>query len=125
MAVKDDLDTTLAFRPHFNGDGLIVVAATDVTTGALLMIAYMNKEALSKTIETGEAHYWSRSRRELWRKGATSGHTQSVKEIRVDCDQDAIQLVIDQKGSACHTGETSCFYRLVTNEDGQRKLTRR
>lgn len=124
MATSNDLDTTLEFRPRFNGDGLLVVAATEAVTGRLLMIAYMNEEALHKTIETGQAHYWSRSRQELWHKGATSGHTQSVKEIRIDCDQDALQLVIEQNGAACHTGEKSCFYRLVVNDDGQKTLAR-
>lgn len=120
----NDLDTTLEFRPRFDADGLIVAAATEADTGYLLMIAYMNEEALNKTIETGQAHYWSRSRQELWHKGATSGHTQLIKEIRIDCDQDALQLVIEQKGAACHTGEKSCFFRLVINDNGQHALAR-
>ena len=124
MATSDQLDTTLTFRPQFNADGLIVAAATEAGTGQLLMVAYMNEEALAKTIETGEAHYWSRSRQELWHKGATSGHIQKVKEIRIDCDQDALQLVIEQEGSACHTGEHSCFYRVVTDKNGEPRLTR-
>lgn len=105
------IEETSDFQPKFGPDGLIVAAASDHATGRLLMIAWMNAEALEKTIATGEAWYWSRSRRELWRKGATSGHVQKVVALRVDCDQDAIELVVEQAGPACHTGRTSCFYR--------------
>lgn len=119
--MTDAIEETNAFRPKFGPDGLIVAAATDRASGRLLMIAWMNAEALEKTIETGEAWYWSRSRRELWRKGATSGHTQQVVELRVDCDQDALELVVEQKGPACHTNRRSCFYRTVKKgDDGQR-----
>jgi len=110
---KDALDETTDFRPKFGADGLLSAVATDATTGTLLMLAHMNEEALTKTIETGEAHYWSRSRNELWHKGATSGSIQTVHEIRIDCDQDAIQLIVTQIGSACHTGRSSCFYRRI------------
>lgn len=96
--------------------------ATDAADGRLLMLAYMNETALRKTIETGEAHYWSRSRGELWRKGATSGNIQRIVEIRTDCDQDAIQLVVEPAGPACHTHRRSCFYRIVDTPDGL-KLT--
>lgn len=113
------IEETTAFAPKFNTDGLIPVITTDVQTGTLLMVAYMNAEALTKTLDTGAAWYWSRSRKELWRKGATSGHTQKIVEIRTDCDQDAIQLVVQQSGPACHTNRKSCFYRVVENsEDG-------
>lgn len=85
--------------------------AQDAATGEILMLAYMNKEALDKTIETGEVHYWSRSRRELWHKGGTSGHVQKVSEIYVDCDGDTIVVKIDQiGGAACHTGHRTCFH---------------
>ncbi len=116
----EKIEETKDFRPTFGPDGLIPAVATDAADGRLLMLAYMNETALNKTIETGEAHYWSRSRGELWRKGATSGNLQRVVEIRTDCDQDAIQLVVEQTGPACHTGRRSCFYRVVANDDGAR-----
>ena len=96
--------------------GLIPAIVQDATTQQVLMLAYMNAEALRLTLETGEAHFWSRSRRELWHKGATSGHVQRVREIRVDCDADTILLLVDPAGPACHTGEVSCFYRVMSNE---------
>ena len=99
--------------PKFDANGLIAAVATDATSGEVLMLAFMNEEALAQTLATGEVHYWSRSRQELWRKGATSGHTQRVIAIRVDCDQDALWLKVEQVGAACHTGERSCFYRSV------------
>lgn len=109
-----DLDSTKALKPQYNKDGLITAIAQDHATQEILMLAWMNKEALQKTIETGEVHYWSRSRQELWHKGATSGAIQIVKEIRIDCDQDALLLLIEQKKSgACHTGRPSCFYRKI------------
>jgi phosphoribosyl-AMP cyclohydrolase len=92
---------------------LIPAVAQDARTGEVLMLAYMNEEALAKTRETGKAYYWSRSRNKLWLKGESSGHFQIVKEIRVDCDEDAILLLIEQEGGACHTGYRSCFYRTV------------
>jgi phosphoribosyl-AMP cyclohydrolase len=95
---------------------LIPAIAQDWKTGEVLMLAYMNDEALAKTRETGRAHYYSRSRMKLWQKGESSGHFQLVKEIRIDCDQDAILLLIEQQGGACHTGYRSCFYRTI---DGQ------
>ncbi|MHA7871758.1 MAG: phosphoribosyl-AMP cyclohydrolase [Hyphococcus sp.] len=115
FAARDDVqgsvEETDAFAPTFNSDGLIPAAVTDAGDGRLLMLAYMNHEALMKTIETGDAWYWSRSRAALWRKGETSGHTQKVVAIRTDCDQDAIELLVDQTGPACHTSRRSCFYR--------------
>jgi len=98
--------------PRFDKSGLISVVTTDFKNGDVLMLGFMNKLALKKTIETGEAHYWSRSRKVLWRKGATSGFTQNIKEIRVDDDQDAIWLKVDTKAS-CHVGYKSCFYRSI------------
>lgn len=118
--LSGDAEETTAFAPKFNGDGLITAVATDGNDGKLLMLAYMNAEALAKTIETGEAWYWSRSRQSLWRKGETSGHTQKVLAIRTDCDQDAIELVVEQTGPACHTDRRSCFYREIQkSEDGK------
>lgn len=101
------------FMPKFDSDGLIPAIAQDADTGAVLMLAWMNAEALARTLETGRATYWSRSRAALWVKGETSGHTQDVVEMRVDCDQDAILLRVTQAGPACHTGARDCFYRVV------------
>jgi phosphoribosyl-AMP cyclohydrolase len=105
--------------PRFDANGLIAAVATHADTGEVLMFAWMNAEALSRTLETGEAHYFSRSRGELWHKGATSGQIQSVVEARIDCDQDAVWLKVRPRGDggACHTGARSCFYRVI--EDGK------
>jgi phosphoribosyl-AMP cyclohydrolase len=110
-----ELDQSLTFTPRFDAHGLIPVVAIDAKDGAVLMLAYMNAEAIRATLETGQATYWSRSRQALWRKGETSGHTQRVISLKVDCDQDALLMTVEQVGPACHTGETSCFYRTVTN----------
>lgn len=111
------LDERKILSPNFNGDGLIAAIAQDRSTREILMLAWMNREALDKTLETGEAWYWSRSRGQLWHKGATSGATQKVHEIRIDCDQDAVILLVEQLGEgACHTGRPSCFYRRVEND---------
>lgn len=117
-ALTEKIEETRQFAPKFGPDGLIPVAVTDSANGQLLMIAYMNAEALGKTIETGDAWYWSRSRNEFWRKGATSGNVQRVVEIRADCDQDALELVVEQTGPACHTERRSCFYRVVEKDGG-------
>jgi phosphoribosyl-AMP cyclohydrolase len=102
------------FAPKFDADGLLTCVATDAGSGEVLMVAHMNADALAKTIATGEAWYFSRSRRRLWRKGETSGHVQRVVEMRVDCDQDAVWIKVEQAGpGACHTGRRSCFYRAV------------
>ena len=93
------------------GDGLIPVVTQEAATGEVLMVAYANREAVEKTLETGLAHYYSRSRQKLWKKGEESGHTQAVKDVRVDCDADTLLYVVDQTGPACHTGEHSCFFR--------------
>ena len=108
-----DLEEGLALTPKFDADGLVTCVATDAGSGEVLMVAHMNAEALARTIATGEAWYFSRSRRALWKKGETSGHTQRVLEMRVDCDQDAIVIKVEQSGGACHTGRRSCFYRAV------------
>ncbi|GIX17614.1 MAG: phosphoribosyl-AMP cyclohydrolase [Rhodothalassiaceae bacterium] len=100
------------FAPRWNADGLIPAIAQDATSGAVLMMAWMNREALARTLATGEVHYFSRSRGRLWRKGETSGAVQRLVEIRVDCDQDTLLLLVEQAGGgACHTGRRSCFYR--------------
>ena len=110
----EDVEEARAFSPKFDADGLMTCVATDAATREVLMLAHMNAEALIKTITTGEAWYFSRSRKTLWRKGETSGHSQRVVEMRVDCDQDAILIKVEQAGEgACHTGRRSCFYRAV------------
>jgi phosphoribosyl-AMP cyclohydrolase len=109
-----DIEEGLALLPKFDADGLVTAVVTDVVSGDVLMVAHMNAEALAKTIETGEAWYFSRSRKKLWKKGESSGHGQRVSELRVDCDQDALWLKVEQGGpGACHTGRRSCFYRAV------------
>jgi len=114
LADKSEIEEGLAFAPKFGADGLITAVVTDVKSGELLMVAHMNAEALRKTIESGEAWYYSRSRKKLWKKGESSGHVQRVIELRVDCDQDALWLKVEQEGpGACHTGRRSCFYRSV------------
>lgn len=117
---QPDLETTTELRPRFDERGLVQAVATDADSGELLMIAHMNAEALERTQTTGEAHYWSRSRQAVWHKGATSGNVQRVVEMRIDCDQDAVWLKVRPAGPACHTGERSCFYRVVEGN----KLTR-
>jgi phosphoribosyl-AMP cyclohydrolase len=104
----------LALAPKFDADGLVTCVATDARTGEVLMVAHMNAEALRRTVETGEAWYFSRSRNSLWHKGESSGHVQRMVEMRVDCDQDAVWIKVEQGGpGACHTGRRSCFYRAV------------
>ncbi len=107
-----DIEEGLALLPKFDADGLVTAVVTDVANGDVLMVAHMNAEALAKTIESGEAWYFSRSRKKLWKKGEESGHVQRVTELRVDCDQDAVWIKVEQQGpGACHTGRRSCFYR--------------
>ncbi|EGP06844.1 phosphoribosyl-AMP cyclohydrolase [Bradyrhizobiaceae bacterium SG-6C] len=117
-----DREEGLDFQPKFDASGLVTCVATDATSGDVLMVAHMNDEALRKTIATGEAWYYSRSRKKLWKKGESSGHTQRVIEMRMDCDQDAVWIRVEQAGAACHTGRRSCFYRAVTGADGETKL---
>ena len=114
----NDIEEGLTFQPKFDASGLVTCVATDAATGEVLMVAHMNDEALRKTIATGEAWYFSRSRKSLWRKGETSGHVQRVVEMRMDCDQDAVWIRVEQPGAACHTGRRSCFYREVTSGEG-------
>jgi phosphoribosyl-AMP cyclohydrolase len=97
---------------HWSADGLVAAVAQDAGSGKVLTLAWMNRDALARTAQTGEAHYWSRSRGELWRKGEESGHVQKVREIRLDCDNDAILLIVEQAGGiACHTGRERCFFQ--------------
>ncbi len=110
----ETVEEGLALAPKFDADGLVTCVATDARTGEILMVAHMNAEALRRTVETGEAWYFSRSRKSLWHKGESSGHVQRVVEMRVDCDQDAVWIKVEQGGpGACHTGRRSCFYRAV------------
>jgi len=113
----------LEFRPKFDASGLLTCVATDAASGEVLMVAHMNEEALRRTISSGEAWYFSRSRQSLWRKGETSGHTQRVVEMRLDCDQDAIWIRVEQRDAACHTGRRSCFYRKIEAADGGARLS--
>ena len=111
---KAALERGEILSPRFDANGLIAAIATHAQTGEVLMFAHMNAESLARTLELGEAVYFSRSRNEIWHKGATSGHVQKVKQILVDCDQDALIVLVDQCGAgACHTGHHSCFYRSV------------
>jgi phosphoribosyl-AMP cyclohydrolase len=107
----DAHEQTPALEPDFDRAPLVAAIAQDATTRDVLMIAWMDREAWEKTVETGYAHYHSRSRDRLWKKGETSGHVQRVREIRVDCDEDAVLMLVDQTGPACHTGNRTCFYR--------------
>jgi phosphoribosyl-AMP cyclohydrolase len=122
-ADSHDIEEGLAFRPKFDASGLVTCVATDIGTGEVLMVAHMNDEALRKTIASGEAWYFSRSRNALWRKGETSGQVQRVIEMRMDCDQDAVWIRVEQTGAACHTGRRSCFYRAVTMAEGGAQLS--
>ncbi|MBX6327419.1 MAG: phosphoribosyl-AMP cyclohydrolase [Pseudolabrys sp.] len=111
---SSEIEEGTAFAPRFGADGLITAVVTEAASGEVLMVASMNDEALRRTLESGEAWFYSRSRKALWRKGETSGRSQRVIELRVDCDQDALWLKVEQAGgAACHTGRRSCFYRVV------------
>lgn len=115
MSKNKDLEESLKFTPKYDENGLIPCVATCAQSGDVIMFAFMNETALKKTIETGEAHYWSRSRQALWHKGATSGHIQKVLEMRTDCDQDCIWIKVLSDVGACHTGRKGCFYREIKN----------
>lgn len=112
-----DIEATDKFIPRYDASGLLTVVVTDVESGKPLVVAHMNHEAFQRTVETGFVHFWSRSRKSLWKKGETSGHFLEVREIRIDCDQDALWISAHPHGPTCHTGNDSCFYRRV-NEDG-------
>ena len=118
-----EIEEGLAFRPKFDASGLVTCVATEIGTGEVLMVAHMNDEALHKTIASGEAWYFSRSRSALWRKGETSGQVQRVVEMRMDCDQDAVWIRVEQTGAACHTGRRSCFYRKLEAGEGAARLS--
>jgi phosphoribosyl-AMP cyclohydrolase len=125
-AASRDVEEGTAFLPRFGADGLVTCVTVDAGDGAVLMVAHMNAESLARTIESGEAWYWSRSRRQLWRKGETSGQLQRVVEMRVDCDQDALLLRVEVggDGGCCHTGRRSCFYRAVVRTADGPALTK-
>lgn len=124
-ADKETLETAGLFTPKFDAHGLVTAVVTDAGDGELLMVAHMNAQALALTLETGIAHYYSRSRNSIWKKGETSGNLQTVQELRTDCDQDAIWLKVSVAGhdATCHTGRRSCFYRTVALKDGKAVTT--
>lgn len=111
------LETTTGFTPRFDAAGLVTAVVTDADTGAVLMLAHMNRAAIDRTLASGQVHFWSRSRQSLWLKGETSGHFLTLVEMRVDCDQDALWVIARPAGPACHTGAPSCFYRRVTGPE--------
>jgi len=119
-----DLEEGTSFEPRFGADGLAICVAIDAARGQVLMVAHMNREALEATLKTGMVHYWSRSRGRLWRKGETSGQTQRLTEMRVDCDQDAFLAFVEVggDGGACHTGRRSCFYRRIETDAAGTRL---
>ncbi len=120
--MTSDIEQGRELKPRYGADGLVTAIVTDAADGALLMVAHMNASALAATLSSGEAVFWSRSRQSLWRKGETSGHVLKVREVRVDCDQDAVQLIVDPAGPACHTMARSCFYRRVTPDGGLERV---
>jgi phosphoribosyl-AMP cyclohydrolase len=124
LSDKHENEEGAVFAPRFDASGLITAIVTDAKDGHLLMVAHMNAEALRLTLETGVAHYWSRSRETLWKKGETSGNLQTVVEMRTDCDQDALWLKVNVAGDGptCHTGRRSCFYRQVVTTNGTSSL---
>ena len=119
-----ELEEGSVLAPRFDRDGLVTAMAVEVGSNDVLMLAHMNAEALQLTLETGEVHYWSRSRGKIWKKGETSGEVQRLVELRVDCDQDALLVLVEQtgRGAACHTGRRSCFYRRVEVTEGEARL---
>ncbi|MEO0465905.1 MAG: phosphoribosyl-AMP cyclohydrolase [Pseudomonadota bacterium] len=112
-------DEARELRPRFDDNGLIAAIAQNCETGDVLMLAWMNADALQATLDTGKATFWSRSRGALWVKGETSGHVMDVEEVRIDCDQDAVLLLVHPKGPACHTHRVSCFYRFAQDANGR------
>lgn len=118
-----DLEEGTLFAPKFDAHGLVTAVAQEVGSNRVLMVAHMNAEALRLTIETGEVHYYSRSRKKLWKKGESSGEIQKLVEMRTDCDQDVVLILVEQtgRGAACHTGRKSCFYRIVETPDTLRQ----
>lgn len=122
---KHDIEEGTLFAPRFDSNGLITAVVCDAHDNSILMVAYMNAQALSLTLETGIAHYWSRSRQQLWRKGETSGNLQTVVSLSTDCDQDTLclQVKVANNGPTCHTNRHSCFYRQISLIDGEARLT--
>jgi phosphoribosyl-AMP cyclohydrolase len=120
----DEKDLDLNFRLQVGGEQLIIAISQDYKSSEVLMVAYMNKEAFMKTINTGKAHYWSTSRNKLWLKGESSGHTQEVQEILTDCDEDAVLLKVKQNGGACHEGYYSCFFKKIQENSGNLELVK-
>jgi len=120
MSATPEIEEGLVFTPRFDAAGLIPAIAQDAETGDILMVAYMNEESLALTAQTGNAVYYSRSRQKLWKKGEQSGHMQKVQRILVDCDQDCLVLKVTVESGQCHTGHQSCFYRAVTDGDGEK-----
>ncbi|WP_323810323.1 phosphoribosyl-AMP cyclohydrolase [Sphingobium baderi] len=114
--MEDARDRGLTLNPRYDGNGLITAVVTDAGSGDVLMVAHMNAQALALTIETGLAHFWSRSRGSLWKKGETSGNMLAVRDLRIDCDQDAVWIKADPAGPTCHTGARSCFFRRIGAE---------
>jgi len=119
VATKQNIEEGLEFRPQFDADGLIPAIAQEAETGEILMAAYMNREALDTTIQSGYATYFSRSRQKLWKKGEESGHLQKVEQILVDCDQDCLIVKVTVEGGQCHVGYQSCFYRALKKADNK------
>jgi len=113
--MDESRENSTRLDPSYDSAGLVTAVATDAATGELLMVAHMNADALARTVASGEAWFWSRSRRRLWKKGESSGHVLKVVELRVDCDQDALWLKVEPAGPACHTGARSCFYRRLAD----------
>lgn len=123
MSVSEERETGNVLMPKFGADGLISAIVQAEGTGEILMLAHMNAEALKATQESGEAIFWSRSRQSLWRKGETSGNTLHVREIRIDCDQDAVLLIVSPAGPACHTGSRTCFYRRIAGQSLEKVMS--
>jgi len=120
--MADVRETGLALDPKYDAAGLITACVTDAASGALLMVAHMNAEALQLTLESGEVHFWSRSRASLWKKGESSGNVLKLVELRIDCDQDAVWVIASPAGPTCHTGAPSCFYRRVTSDGALERI---
>ncbi len=120
--MADVRETGLALDPKYDAAGLITACVTDAASGALLMVAHMNAEALQLTLDTGEVHFWSRSRASLWKKGESSGNVLKLIELRIDCDQDAVWVIASPAGPTCHTGAPSCFYRRVAGDGSLERI---
>lgn len=120
--MADVRETGLALDPKYDAAGLITACVTDAASGALLMVAHMNAEALQLTLDSGEVHFWSRSRASLWKKGESSGNVLKLVELRIDCDQDAVWVIASPAGPTCHTGAPSCFYRRVISDGALERI---